>query len=185
MGVGFSAILWATPITGTLYLFLWLFRIYRKPKESNALPRIFRGAKELTLILALFVGSYAGVIFLSFRNSGSYEKYPGTGDFWRVPLKYPYQLEMIDGLERAHISKWDPSTSVIPSIASGISSCGISGDYFIGQTGSSYILFNMMNEELDSVEGLDSFKAELQKRNIVNPKLKTIREFYDEYWKTH
>lgn len=185
MGIGFSALFFAVPITVFLYLFLWLFRVFGKPRGSTALSWIPRGVKESAVIFGLSAFAYVGVIAASFRNTGSFEKDSGSGDYWRVPLEYPFQLSMVDGLESACLTKWDASGSSMPCIIRGVSSCAMTRGRFIGETGNGYIIYDFKTDALISVGGIDSLKNELGRQGIPFPELRTIREFYDGYWKSH
>jgi hypothetical protein len=185
MGIGFSASIFAVPVAGFIYLFLGLLRVFGKSRESKARSWIRRAGIECSVFLGIFVIAYVGMMYLSFRDSGSFEKDPGSGDYWRVPLKYPYQLSMADGLENACLTTWDPSAFLHPCILSGITACALDGNRFIGKIGNGYATYDLDKAIL--VSGKENGSSQDGITDQVDPPsdLMTVRDFYAAYWKAN
>lgn len=167
---------------------MWLFRAFSNGNRDNE-SRIYglKAAKEIGLLAILFIGSFICVNAISFKDSGSFEKDPGSGDYWRVPLSYPYQLTIIDGLDQAAcLSKWDPNNSMMSCELSGITEIVSMGKVVAGKASGGIFIFDQANGGLIRIEKIDSLKVMLAKLGIHElGEMKTTRKYYEEYWNTH
>ena len=68
----------------------------------------------------LFQFFLAGILLLFFAGCDDSPSQPGEGfysyqgfrDWWRIPLRYPYQIRIIDSFESGTLEKYDPASLI-------------------------------------------------------------------------
>lgn len=183
MGPGIPALIFAIPLAIILYLLL-IFIGKRWRNRGEQIGHQQSGLSVLGRFFGLYILSFIILIVLTYWNSGSYEKYSGSGDYWRVPIVYPYQLEMIDGFENACLSTWNPDKDVLSCNLDGVSRCKLVDSLFYGRGGTGYFLLNTKSGKIEYFGHKDSLESVL-KNYGHQPIYHTIREFYDQYWEKY
>ncbi len=149
---------------------------------------------------AWFIGSLAVALVILATSYGiyvfgprDYWSYQGAYDWWRMPLEYPYQLKMIDGLDEASVSIWADSGVRKEFDLRGIRKVRKYEGMLVGTTsefcreiGSQITIWFILDLGTGSVERFsseDEFHGRLAERGIsVPPNLVTLSEYWDSYW---
>ena len=153
-----------------------MVHLFTKKKEGKA--------KKTFPILVAF-----GVFFLMTFGCLGYYGYcssdfdcdRGFGDYWRVPVRYPYQISSIDTLDKGCIDIWQKNDQIV----CGVTHYAVLDSVMVGRIASSpsdqWFSFNFETEEIVYYPSEQALMAVCEKFGVTGkPELKSIRQHYDE-----
>ncbi len=97
----------------------------------------------------------------------SYFTGEGFRDWFRFPLVYPYEMEMIDGLDDGSIAGGDAAR------ITGITHCAFDARVLVGKSEDGWLLFEFESGELGSFTSKQDVMAEAVKRGF-DPKIEIL-----------
>ena len=117
--------------------------------------------------------------------------YQGYRDWWRIPLRYPYQIRIIDSFASGTLEKYDPASLIADprceTLAENVDKAGYHGKFAV------FIQKNMENPygiliyasgEIIKFPTEDELKkfAELNYPDAALPKMMNLNSFYSLMW---
>ena len=127
------------------------------------------------------------ILYLPFRDEDNFWEYKGAFDYWRMPLEEPYELSMIDSLDKAAISRWEDSSGIVWGILKYEKRGRLLAGYYehdsLSPKESGWFLFDCgtgRSEHYDS-EGL--LEAACAQRGFAPPlDMRSVSENWAQYW---
>jgi len=156
-------------------------------EENKPVGCLTRGAQALLFAFIIDVGvCICGVAIVAVR-SNNYWEYDGCGDFWRMPLEPPYQLEMINSLDEASIGEWKSNKwhlgGVTQYVKQGNIVAGRFSNSFGEKTMSGFFLFDCKTGRLERFDEEKAFNSACADWGLPQPvTLKSVKENWGLYW---
>lgn len=167
-----------------------LHRIRNTPKDKRCM-----GVRRRLRISAAFASVFVVVVlgdalFRMYKDQDDYWRYEGAFDFYRMPLEEPYELVMIDSLDKASIGRWQESESLIW----GIIRYERRANFLIGETTdesfpdrnsrpTGWFIFDLTSGHLYKYRSLSELREEAPSHGIQPPfAFTSIKDNWDHYW---
>ena len=179
-------------IAGALFSFLVL------PLFCGRLRDPFAGGLFLKILLtpvygALFFFLFWAFVFVHEQNaSKDYWNYDGAYDWYRMPLEYPYELQMIDVIDEASIGVFAHAAGSVSKDISDIRRYYKQGPLVLGQCDRlrwddsakpSWFIFDCNTGHAQIFSTKDEYLSSIKKHGFERePALLTVRENWDRYW---
>ena len=145
----------------------------------------------------LFAISCIAMFLLS--GCDDYPSHPGEGfysyrgyrDWWRIPLRFPYQITMLDTFDYGTLEKYDPSSLIADpkceTVVENISAIGYDGKFAVFQqrnvekTYGCLIYASGSVRNFATIEELDRF-IRLNYPDTKLPEMMKLEKFYNLMW---
>ena len=81
---------------------------------SNIMKSAWNGKNSRIFLSAILCASFflPGCDDSPARPKADFYSYRGFRDWWRIPLRFPYQITMVDALEYGTLEKYDPASLI-------------------------------------------------------------------------
>ena len=154
--------------------------------EGKPIGCLTRGSQALLFAFIIDAGvCICAVLLMAFRSNNYWED-AGFGDFWRMPLEPPYQLEMIDSLDEASIGEWKSNKWHLGGVTKYVKE----GDILAGRFNNSgetrtngYFLFDCKTGRLEKFDEEKAFNSACAERGLAQPAtLNSVKENWNLYW---
>lgn len=152
-------------------------------------PRFVRYIALVVTILFIVTICYLAANhrrFVGRFHRDAYWLYPGKGDFWRMPLGKPYELSMIDSLDRGSIHIWKDSSMIVWSI----SRYARKDPFIYGELKperaskpSGWFVFDLGNGHKELFKSEGPFLLKLRELGIDPIEMTSVRDIYHSYWR--
>ena len=106
---------------------------------SSIMKSVWNGKNKKILFLVIFIGMILlpGCDDSPTRPGEGFYSYQGYRDWWRIPLRFPYQITLIDTFDYGTLEKYDPSSLIADpkceTVVENISAIGYDGKFAVFQ----------------------------------------------------
>jgi len=66
-----------------------------------------------TMIAVVALTAIGFCSYQTYFAKEDFNNYAGSGDYWRIPLQYPYEISIVDTFDYAALTQWKNSTSIV------------------------------------------------------------------------
>ncbi len=127
---------------------------------------------------------------MSQETRNGFDRYPGEYDFWRTPLKEPYEIHSIDTLARGSLNTWKFGTcrhGLLGHVSiDGITHYAFRDPHLAGKTESDWFIFNVDTCEIGRFPSKAAFdEACAAVKMPVDLDLSTVEKNHNDYWQKH
>ena len=162
---------------------------------SSIMKSVWNGKSKLILFLVIFIGMILlpGCDDFPTRPGEGFYSYQGYRDWWRIPLRFPYQITVIDTFDYGTLEKYDPSSLIADpkcaTVVENISAIGYDGKFAVfrqNNTEKPYgclIYASGSVRNFASAEELDRF-IKLNYPDSALPEMMDLEKSYKWMWKT-
>jgi hypothetical protein len=138
-----------------------------------------------SVVAAVFLLLIAGCLWSYRRCANDFDCGRGFADYFRIPLRYPYQIVAIDTLDDGCLNTWQGEQTCI---LRGISQYAVEGAIMVGRTGPTWdsldrpegwFSLNFDTGEVRRYDNREAFAAACWELGFEGePALRSIREHY-------
>ena len=114
--------------------------------------------------------------------------YPGFRDWWRIPLVFPWQINIADTFDRGSLEKYDFSSSIAEaentSFLHDITAfCDAENYWFFKDEKHKFHAFHIRSEKLRRFDAEEEFRLFLEREKLPFSGWKDLKTLCDERWK--
>ena len=126
------------------------------------------------------------------RPGKGFYSYQGFRDWWRIPLRFPYQITMIDSMKSGILEKFDPSSPVdapkCETLATEVTAVGYDGKFAAFKQDGDTTAFGILCYDSGSVKKFETEEAlaDFIRKNYPAtspPELVKLDKFYELMWR--
>ena len=127
------------------------------------------------------------------RPGEGFYSYQGFRDWWRIPLRFPYQVGIIDSFDRGLLEKYDPNSRIddpkCDTIADNITGIGYHDDFTVFRRDNKekpygILIYASGETSLFSTETELEMFVKQKFPDTAVPKMTRLDMFYEGRWKT-
>ena len=160
---------------------------------SSIMKSVWNGKNKKILFLVIFIGMILlpGCDDSPTRPGEGFYSYQGYRDWWRIPLRFPYQITLIDTFDYGTLEKYDPSSLIADpkceTVVENISAIGYDGKFAVFQQRNVEKPYGCLIYAIGSVrnfatiEELDRF-IKLNYPDTKLPEMMKLEKFYNLMW---
>ena len=160
---------------------------------SSTMKSAWNGKNKKILFFVIFIGIILlpGCDDSPIHPGEGFYSYQGSRDWWRIPLRFPYQITVIDTFNYGNLEKYDPSSLIADpkckTVVENISAIGYDGKFAVfrqNNTEKTYgclIYASGSVRNFATIEGLEHF-IKLNYPDSALPKMMNLEKFYNLMW---
>ena len=160
---------------------------------SSTMKSVWNGKNKKILFLVIFIGMILlpGCDDSPTRPGEGFYSYRGYRDWWRIPLRFPYQITVIDTFANGNLEKYDSSSLMADpkceTVVENISAIGYDGKFAVFQQRNvekpygCLIYASGSVRNFATIEELDRF-IKLNYPDSALPEMMELEKFYNLMW---